>query len=71
MFECHAAGPRRRLDLELSAGSNPLTPTADYGRKLAWRLGVSLGRQLKRRLWPEVVAHSHQNSNRHEVEVTG
>jgi len=23
LFECHAAGPRRRLDLELSAGSNP------------------------------------------------
>jgi hypothetical protein len=43
LFECHAAGPMRRLDLELSAGSNPLTPTADFGRKLARALGYRYG----------------------------
>lgn len=41
------------------------------GSALGRRLGKSdsLGRQLKRRLWPEVVANSHQNDNRHETEV--
>lgn len=42
------------------------------GSALGRRLGKSdsLGRQLKRRLWPEIVAHSHQNGNGPSVEVT-
>lgn len=42
------------------------------GSALGRRLGKSdsLGRQLKRRLWPEIVAHSYQNGNGPGVEVT-
>lgn len=47
IFECHAAGARRMLDLELSAGSNRLSQTYDFGQKLALALGYrySLGVQ--------------------------
>ena len=39
LFECHACGNRRHLDLELSAGANPLAPTLRFGRLLAIALG--------------------------------
>lgn len=47
LFECHAAGGRRHLDLELSAGSNPLGRPIVFGRQLAIRLEYrySLGLQ--------------------------
>ncbi len=35
LFECHASSGRRLLELELSAGSNPLTSTLRFGRALA------------------------------------
>ncbi len=34
LFECHASSGRRLLDLELSAGSNPLTQTMRFGQML-------------------------------------
>lgn len=43
LFEFHACSAKRRLDLELSAGKNPLTPTICYGRKL----GQALNYQYK------------------------
>lgn len=38
LFECHASGSGRRLELELSAGRNHLTQTLRFGRTLAARL---------------------------------
>ncbi|MDM8531631.1 hypothetical protein QUF63_10705 [Anaerolineales bacterium HSG25] len=38
LFECHACSKYRRLDLELSAGRNYLTPTVCFGREIAKRL---------------------------------
>lgn len=43
LFECHASGPERSLDLELSAGSNQLTRTICFGRQLAFALGYRYG----------------------------
>jgi len=46
LFECHACSARRHLDLELSAGKNPLTPTVEIGKLLGdaleyrYKLGV-------------------------------
>ena len=47
LFECHGAGPKRRLSLELSAGCNHLSHTLRFGRSLAEALGYqcSLGIQ--------------------------
>jgi len=47
LFECHACGSRRILDLELSAGSNRLGQAVPYGRVLGRALGhrYSLGMQ--------------------------
>jgi len=39
LFECHGAGPGRRLSLELSAGSNDLAKTLRFGQALASALG--------------------------------
>lgn len=39
LFECHGAGPQRRLSLELSAGDNHLSDTLRFGRALAKALG--------------------------------
>ena len=39
LFECHASSGRRLLDLELSAGSNGLTRTVQFGQLLAGNLG--------------------------------
>ncbi len=49
LFECHACSSKRHLDLELSAGKNPLTPTIPFGRILGARLGYryKLGLQSK------------------------
>jgi len=37
-IECHGAGPRRKLDLELSSGRNSLADTKGFGEALAWAL---------------------------------
>ncbi len=46
LFECHACSSKRHLDLELSAGKNPLTPTVEFGRilgrDLAYRYKLGL-----------------------------
>ncbi|MDX1520922.1 MAG: hypothetical protein R3264_04805 [Anaerolineae bacterium] len=49
LFECHASSGRRRLDLELSAGSNRVTRSLFWGQKLAARLEnrYRLGVQVK------------------------
>lgn len=49
LFECHASSGRRRLDLELSAGSNRITQTVLFGQDLASRLAYrySLGIQTQ------------------------
>ena len=39
LFECHGAGPQRRLPLELSAGNNHLSHAVRFGRALATALG--------------------------------
>lgn len=41
LFECHASSGQRLLDLELSAGGNPLTRTLTFGQILAERLRYS------------------------------
>lgn len=38
LIECHGAGPRRKLDLELSAGQNRLADTMCFGGLLATKL---------------------------------
>jgi hypothetical protein len=47
LFECHASGSSRQLELELSAGSNPLGQPLDFGRRLAasFEYRYSLGLQ--------------------------
>jgi hypothetical protein len=35
LFECHGAGPDRRLDIEVSAGRNNLSKTIDFGKSLS------------------------------------
>jgi hypothetical protein len=47
LFECHGSGPKRKLDLELSAGSNQLGQPVSFGRTLASDLDYqySLGMQ--------------------------
>lgn len=35
LFECHGAGGKRRLDIEVSAGQNRLSKTIEIGRTLA------------------------------------
>jgi hypothetical protein len=47
LFECHASGGRRHLDLELSAGSNLLGRPFEFGRQLAaqFEYRYSLGLQ--------------------------
>jgi hypothetical protein len=49
IFECHGSRRERRLDLELSAGRNPLPDTQAFGRLLAKALGYrySLGVQIE------------------------
>lgn len=39
LYECHACSGKRHLDLELSAGNNPLTQTVRIGRMLGSALG--------------------------------
>jgi len=48
LFECHGSSPERRLDLELSAGSNQLGQPIHFGRALAAGMNYvySLGMQL-------------------------
>jgi len=48
-IECHGAGPRRKLDLELSSGRNSLANTKGFGEVLAWALQkrYTLGVQRK------------------------
>jgi hypothetical protein len=49
LLECHGARQSRRLDLELSAGSNKLAKTLDFGRllvsELAHRYTVGVQKQ--------------------------
>lgn len=49
LFECHASGSRRHLDLELSAGSNRLGQPVPFGQRLGSTLEYrySLGMQTK------------------------
>ena len=39
LIECHGAGPKKRLDIEVSAGRNSLSRPIDFGRALAHYLG--------------------------------
>ncbi len=50
LLECHACSSKRYLDLELSAGKNPLTPTVKFGRVL----GLALAYRYKLGLQSEV-----------------
>jgi len=38
LFECHGAGDKRMLDIEISAGTNTLINALDFGRRLAKKL---------------------------------
>jgi len=38
LFECHGAGDKRKLDIEISAGANSLGKPLDFGRQLALKL---------------------------------